>query len=177
MYTGSLVYSFRGLVKGSNTKVSCLMVRCMMKVSSFRVKDSYRGWGDGQVGMGEIEGDMMRGGFVCGIDRDPALREGVGVRNRDAAGEGDMLKSIGAASAQSSELLLFGGGRSLGGKRFREWCRRGTKFTVESLPGSVLISLVQVLQLLSKTVCIVVLAFGRRVVNFVVGWSGVPRVW
>ena len=73
----------------------------MMKVSSFRVKDSYRGWGDGQVGMGEIEGDMMRGGLVCGIDRDPALREGVGVRNRDAAGDGDMLKSIGAVSAPS----------------------------------------------------------------------------
>ena len=74
----------------------------MMKVSSFRVKDSHRGWGDGQVGMGEIEGDMMRGGREREVDGDPVLREGVGVRNGDAAGDGDTLKSIGAASAQSS---------------------------------------------------------------------------
>ena len=95
--------------------------------------------------MGEIEGDRMRGGREREVDRDPAEREGVGVRKGDAAGDRDRVKSTGAASAQRSELLLFGGGKSLGGKRFRELCRSGTKLVVESQSGSVLGSLMQVL--------------------------------
>ena len=41
--------------------------------------------------MGEIEGDMLRRGFVLGVDRDPVSCEGVGVRTGNAAGDGDRL--------------------------------------------------------------------------------------
>ena len=60
--------------------------------------------------MGEIEGDKMRGGREREVDRAPAEREGIGVRKGDAAGDRDRVRSTGAASVQSSELLLFDGG-------------------------------------------------------------------
>ena len=84
------------------------------------------------------------------------------------------MKSTGAASAQSSELLLFSDGVSLGGKRFRGLWRRGTKFVDRSPSCTVVRALSHVLQLLSKTACIAVLVSGKCVGHIVADWSQVP---
>ena len=47
-----------------------MKVRCMAKeLSGFRMKELYIGWGDGRLGMGDIEGDMVRGESACEIGR------------------------------------------------------------------------------------------------------------
>ena len=68
--------------------------------------------------MGEIEGDMGGGESMLEIEIDLVLCEGVGVRKEGAAGDRNMDESTGAASAQSSELLLVGGW-GLDGKSLR----------------------------------------------------------